>query len=105
MGFDGEESHVHGPNGGERIDDAGPRFEFALSADNAYAALLHGVAVPAACKKCNLHSDARHPCAHVGSDGARTGNGKLHPRVPVSAAATLRRCTLPVAVRGMEATM
>ena len=45
MRLDGEEDDVHGADGIERIDHAGPRFELAIRADHANAALLHGVAV------------------------------------------------------------
>ena len=69
-----------------------------------YAVLLHGAAVWAARKKRNVHSGVRHLGPYVGSNGAGAGDGEFHPRSPASAAATLRRCTLPVAVRGIVST-
>ena len=103
--FDGQENNIHRPCGIERIHYARANLEIALRAGHAHAAFLHRPAVSAARKECNVASGLRHLGPDVGSDGARAGYGKFHPRAPASSAATLRRCTLPVAVRGMDFTM
>src|SRR5258708_6201134 len=102
--FHAEKYGIHGTGGIERVDNTRPDPEIAFRALDADAVLLQGAAMRAARKKRAVHSGARHLGPDVGPDGARAGDGELHPRSPASVAATLRRCTLPVAVRGIEST-
>src|SRR5262249_11671177 len=69
------------------------------------AVLLEGVQVGAAGDEDDVAAAAGERCTDVGADRTGPDNSEPHRSLSSSMPATRRRCSLPVAVRGIRSTM
>ena len=106
MGLDGEEDEVDLADLLVVVSRGGPGLEIALRTPYADASRLHGPQVPTARYQENIVAGQAEPGAQVGPDGPGPDHREPHAEdPPVMISATIRRCTLPVAVLGMASTM
>src|SRR5207302_4853689 len=102
--FDRQEHHVRVADGGHVVGALGVRDEDLLSALDSNPALPHGGQVRAPGDEHHLLPTPGQVRSQVGADCTRPDYGELQAD-GASAAATPRRWTLPVAVRGISSTM
>ena len=106
VGLDREEDEVDRAHLLVVVRCGGMGFEVALRAPHAHASRLHGSQVRPARYERDVAAGQAEPGAQVGAYGAGADDCEPHAGVPPAmTSATMRRCTLPVAVRGMASTM
>ena len=106
VGLDREEDEVDLAHLLVVVSRGGVGLEVALRAPHPDASRLHGPQVRAARYQEDIVAGQAEPGAQVGTDGPGADHRQPHAEgPPVMTSATIRRCTLPVAVRGMASTM
>src|ERR1700731_1847650 len=105
MRFNAEKYHVHWTGIFQVSHQARVSDEIIVGADHAHAFFLHGAQMRPTGMQSYIVSLARHHCANVRTYGPGPHNQIFHFSPPENAAATTRRCILPVAVRGICSTI
>src|SRR5215813_6267016 len=104
----GEEDHIGNASGGEIVGHDRPGLQQVICDQDLDATILHSAQMRTSGNKGDILSGQLEECAGVSPDSAGPYNYKLHAHLRglfSNSEATMRRWTLPVAVRGICSTM